>query len=103
MAKKKYKISAKQAQAILSTDKKPKPAAKRKSSLDFPFGKKNFMFFGIGALVIIIGFIALAAGDITIAPILLVVGYCVLIPIAILADKGTDVKPDEPQVQTSGD
>jgi hypothetical protein len=38
-----------------------------------------------GALaVIVIGFADLAAGGTTVAPILLVLGYCVLVPIAIL-------------------
>ena len=33
---------------------------------------------------IVVGFADLAAGDTTVAPILLVLGYCVLVPIAIL-------------------
>jgi len=62
---------------------KPKPEkAKEKGTL--PFTKRNWTWLGIGLLVIIIGYIALAKGSITLAPILLVAGYCVLIPIAIL-------------------
>lgn len=40
--------------------------------------------FGVALVVIIVGFISLAQGSITLAPLLLVVGYCVLMPIAIL-------------------
>jgi len=62
---------------------KPKvEKAKEKGAL--PFTKRNWTWLGIGLLIIIIGYIALARGSITLAPILLVVGYCVLIPIAIL-------------------
>ena len=53
--------------------------------VDLPFGKKNYMLFGVAALVIIAGYIALSKGSITLAPILLLLGYLVLIPIAILA------------------
>jgi hypothetical protein len=42
------------------------------------------VWWGIAAAVIVAGFIDLARGGETIAPILLTVGYCVLIPIAIL-------------------
>jgi len=56
--------------------------AKQKGTL--PFTKRNWTWMGIGVLVIIIGFIALAKGSITLAPILLVLGYCVIIPISIL-------------------
>ncbi|HYN83568.1 MAG TPA: hypothetical protein VES88_18980 [Gemmatimonadaceae bacterium] len=35
-------------------------------------------------LVIVVGFADLARGGTTVAPILLVLGYCVLVPIAIL-------------------
>lgn len=48
------------------------------------FGKNNYIFLGIGLFLIIVGFIFLGAGDITVSPILLVLGYCVAIPIGIL-------------------
>lgn len=40
--------------------------------------------FGGGLLCVIVGFVLLAQGSITAAPILLVLGYCVLIPVAIV-------------------
>ncbi len=49
-----------------------------------PFGKKNYLAFIIGLVVIAVGFILLAVGDTVMAPILLVAGYCVIIPVAIL-------------------
>ena len=57
------------------------------------FGKTNLLFFAIGLGLIILGFIALAQGpwdsfsSLTIAPVLLVLGYCVIIPLAILYKK----------------
>ena len=45
---------------------------------------RGFMWWGIAALVILIGFADLARGGETVAPILLAIGYCVLIPMAIL-------------------
>ena len=45
---------------------------------------RGMMWWGIAALVIVAGFADLARGGETIAPILLAVGYCVLVPIAIL-------------------
>ncbi len=66
-------------------------AEKRKKTTDtaddqfkWPFGKKNYLYFGLALIVIIIGYIALWQGSITLAPILLVIGYCVLIPVAII-------------------
>ena len=59
-----------------------KGRAKKEEGL--PFTKKNYMIFVAGLAAIIIGYIALAQGSITLAPILLVVGYCVIVPIAIL-------------------
>jgi hypothetical protein len=42
------------------------------------------MWWGAALLAIILGFADLARGGETIAPILLAIGYCVLIPLAIL-------------------
>ncbi len=62
--------------------KKAQPSAKETAVL--PFAKKNYLAFVIGLVVIVAGFIFLAAGDTVFAPILLVAGYCVIIPVAIL-------------------
>ena len=53
--------------------------------VEIPFGKKNYILFGIAAVAIVAGYIALSKGSITLAPILLLLGYLVLIPMAILA------------------
>ncbi|MEZ4650540.1 MAG: hypothetical protein R3E97_17490 [Candidatus Eisenbacteria bacterium] len=51
-------------------------------SLDF--ARKNWILFGVGLASIVGGFLLLAAGDITLAPILLVAGYLGLIPWALV-------------------
>ncbi len=45
---------------------------------------RTLLWWAIAAVTILAGFADLARGGETIAPILLVVGYCVLVPIAIL-------------------
>jgi hypothetical protein len=42
------------------------------------------MWWGAAALVLIAGYVDLWRGGETLAPILLILGYCVLIPVAIL-------------------
>jgi hypothetical protein len=67
---------------------------------EWPYGKKNYIMFAIAILVIVIGYITLSQGSITWAPILLVIGYCVLIPIALLLrnnDKHAVVSSDNSQ------
>ena len=54
------------------------------------FDKTNYMILGAGLLIIVLGFIFLASGDITISPILLVLGYCVVIPLGILVRRHKD-------------
>jgi uncharacterized membrane protein HdeD (DUF308 family) len=44
----------------------------------------RWKMFLAGLLAIIAGYILLAVNDITLAPILLVLGYCVLVPLAFL-------------------
>lgn len=45
---------------------------------------RPWLYWGLAALVLLLGFADLARGGETIAPILLVIGYCVLVPLAIL-------------------
>jgi hypothetical protein len=45
---------------------------------------RPFLWWAIAIAVILVGFGDLARGGETIAPILLVIGYCVLVPVAIL-------------------
>jgi uncharacterized membrane protein HdeD (DUF308 family) len=57
---------------------------KRKSNNRLYWGKINSIIFAIGILSIIMGFIFLARESLTLAPILLVLGYAVLIPISLV-------------------
>ena len=84
--------------------KKPsEPKAKAKLRPNIVFGRMNYILLVIGIVVIIAGFIALSKGSITLAPILLVIGYCVILPLAILIKSGPspapkkDETPSQPQ------
>jgi hypothetical protein len=46
--------------------------------------KFRWKLFGAGLAAIVVGYILLSINDITVAPILLVLGYCVLVPLAFL-------------------
>ena len=63
-------------------------ATKTKKSFDgeteWSFGPRNYLILGIALVVIILGYIALGQGSLTLAPVLLVVGYCIIIPIGIM-------------------
>jgi hypothetical protein len=45
---------------------------------------RTWLWWGLAIAAILLGFADLARGGTTIAPILLVLGYCVLVPVAIL-------------------
>jgi len=68
---------------------------------DLPFARRNWTLFGIGLATIALGYLALAMPpadgflSLTLAPLLLVGGYCVLIPLAILA-RGRGDETQEP-------
>jgi uncharacterized membrane protein HdeD (DUF308 family) len=73
-----------------------------------PFNKSNYQILGGGLLCIILGYIALAQEPwngtmpLVVAPILLVLGYCVLIPIGILFRRRTSSEePAQPLEQRS--
>ena len=54
------------------------------TDLGFRWGQANSVLLGLGVAALVAGYLALARGSITLAPILLVGGYCVLIPAALL-------------------
>jgi hypothetical protein len=45
---------------------------------------RPWLWWGLAIAAILLGYADLARGGTTIAPILLVIGYCVLVPVAIL-------------------
>ena len=46
--------------------------------------RRSWLYWTIATIVLLAGFADLARGGETLAPILLVIGYCVLVPLAIL-------------------
>lgn len=79
---------------------KSKRQKKELSHLHFAMTMKNYMIIGAGILVIIIGYVLMSENSVdgfmptVVAPILLILGYCVIVPIGILYnDKG--VKENE--------
>ena len=69
-------------------------------AIDWPFSRKNYILFALALVIIIMGYICLGYGDdpnhpitLTLAPILLVVGY-LIIPFAIMVrGKSEPAKP----------
>lgn len=57
---------------------------KGKNNNKLYWGKVNSIIFAVGILIIIMGYILLARESLTLAPILLVLGYAVLIPVSLV-------------------
>ncbi len=49
-----------------------------------PAATRRMLWWGLSALSLIAGYADLVRGGETIAPILLVLGYCILVPVAII-------------------
>ncbi|MEQ9568609.1 MAG: hypothetical protein RLN75_00335 [Longimicrobiales bacterium] len=49
------------------------------------FSRVNLALGGAGLLALVVGYWLLAGGSVTLAPLLLVLGYVVLLPLAIIA------------------
>jgi hypothetical protein len=47
-------------------------------------GRRTALWWGLSALTLLLGYADLWRGGETIAPLLLVIGYCILVPVAIL-------------------
>jgi len=78
---------------MANVEKKKHRGRRGKKAAALPFKRENYRLFGIGILIIVLGYVALSRGpwdsfwSLTLAPILLVLGYCVIIPVAILYRK----------------
>ena len=87
----------------MSAGKRKYQGRRSKESTMLFFVSGNYLLFGLGLIVIIIGFIALSNGpwnsfsSLTLAPVLLIIGYLVIVPLAILYKKKNNQKESEPQ------
>tara|TARA_B100000927_G_scaffold15180_1_gene11906 strand:+ start:2443 stop:2655 length:213 start_codon:yes stop_codon:yes gene_type:complete len=63
---------------------------KKNIQLTWPYKRKNYVLFGVGVFVIIVGYLIMYTGDVNsfqslvISPLLLLLGYLVIIPLALL-------------------
>jgi len=72
----------------MNTKKSKKAAAKKKGPI-LAFTKTNYYIFALAIGFLLVGYVFLSKGpadstaSLTIAPIILVIGYCILVPLAI--------------------
>jgi hypothetical protein len=85
------------AEAKRRTDARPRPSVRSEkadaSAQTIELHRKNWILLGAGIACILLGFLVLAAGNITLAPILLLAGYLVLIPWGLVAHRKTASAP----------
>lgn len=68
---------------------KTKAVKSRSRTGDLRFGMRNYAALGAAVASILMGYLLLSRGSITAAPILLVLGYCVLVPYGLAAGQGS--------------
>jgi hypothetical protein len=67
-----------------------KKSAKKRAEKPLGFSRINYLLFGLAFIALVIGYMLLRVGpaegptSLTAAPIVLVLGYCILIPLAII-------------------
>jgi hypothetical protein len=63
----------------------PEPASKISSARGrLPLSPRNLLVFGAALVAIVAGYMVLSAGSPSAAAVLLVLGYCVLLPLGIV-------------------
>ena len=79
---------------VQKTKEAKKLLKKRKAGdIPLPFTKENYFLLVVGVFVIAVGFILMELGgaydslSLVVAPIILVIGYCIIIPFAIFYKK----------------
>ena len=71
---------------------------KNKQTVKFlwPYKRKNYLLFGVGVFVIIVGYLIMYLGDVnsfqslTLSPLLLFFGYIIIIPLALVYREKVD-------------
>jgi len=64
-----------------------RPRSQRRAveaDLGFSWAPLNSVLLGVGVVLLLLGYMALSKGSITLAPVLLVAGYVVVIPAALV-------------------
>jgi hypothetical protein len=70
--------------------KRPRIARKPvETDLGFSWGIVNTVLLGVGLAALVGGYVALGKGSTTLAPVLLVAGYCVFVPASLLVRGGS--------------
>lgn len=85
--------------------KRPTSSSKASSVWSSPWSKENYLMLGIGVAVIVVGFVLLSMGmdqwdnpiSVSVAPVVLVIGYCVIIPLAIMRMRSGGSAPGHDQ------
>lgn len=87
--------------AKAKTPVKSKKSIKKVEHLHINLTNKNYMIVGLGILVIIIGYFFMSENSVdgflptVVAPVLLCIGYLVIVPFGILySDKSNEVNPE---------
>ena len=70
----------------MAKEKKSLASESKKNTL--PFSNINYILFAAGLVIITAGWFLLRAGHISVSPIMLILGYCVIIPLAIILKPG---------------
>ena len=95
--------------AKAKTNIKSKKAVTPPAYIRISLTKKNYSIIGLGILLIVIGYILMAANSVdgflptVVAPILLVAGYCVVIPLGILIKDKTIEESADSKIMTTDD
>ncbi len=63
--------------------KQAEPKRERREG-SLAMGSRNVLMLFVGIIIIVIGYFLLGRGSITAAPLLLVLGYCVVVPLSII-------------------
>ena len=77
--------------------KSKKTSSRQKKEFSFPLKRENFTIIGAGILLLLIGYVLMSQNSVdgfmptVVAPILLVLGYCVVIPYGILKKEKSEI------------